>query len=132
MLPRKETCQKENYELILTFSVFMVFVSGAFQVKEYYIIKHPEIIEAGKAVDRLTPKNSLVIAQYFGDTAFLYQTKRRGWPNVELPIDELIEEGAEYYASVDLSSSQTKEFMQKFITLEKTDSYVVLDLNEKL
>ena len=117
---------------VLTFSVFMVFVSGAFQVKEYYKINHPEIIEAGKAVDRLTPKNSLVVAQYFGDTAFLYQTKRRGWPNVELPIDELIEEGAEYYASVDLSSSQTKEFMQKFITLEKTDSYVVLDLNEKL
>jgi len=69
-----------------------------------------------------------VIASYNGDTAFLYQTKRRGWPVVELPINELIDEGAKYYTSVDLNNKQTQEFETKFKTLEKTSSYVVLDL----
>ncbi len=117
---------------ILVFSILLMLMNGASQAKEYYNINHPEIIEAGKAVQRLTPKDSLVIAAYFGDTAFLYQTDRSGWPNVELPIDELIEEGAKYYTSVDLGSAQTKEFMTKFKILELTPRYVVLDLQDKI
>lgn len=109
------------------FFSLMILIS-AFQVKEYYKINHPEILEAGKAVDRLVPKDALVIASYNGDTAFLYQTKRRGWPVVELPIDALIKEGASYYASVNLNDSQTIEFMKEFTILEKKDSYVVLKL----
>ena len=105
----------------------MIMIS-AFQVKEYYKINHPELIEAGKAVDKLVPKDALVIASYNGDTAFLYQTKRRGWPVVELPIDELIKEGASYYTSVNLNDTQTQEFIKRFQVLEKTDTYVVLKL----
>jgi len=101
---------------------------SAFQVKEYYKVNHPELISAGKAVQKLTPKDALVIASYNGDTAFLYQTGRRGWPVVELPINELIAEGASYYASVNLNDTQTIEFMRKFTILEKTDTYVVLKL----
>ncbi len=117
---------------ILVFSILLMLMNGASQAKEYYNINHPEIIAAGKAVQRLTPKDSLIIAAYFGDTAFLYQTDRSGWPNVELPIDELIEEGAKYYTSVDLGSAQTKEFMTKFKTLELTPTYVVLDLQQRI
>ena len=62
-----------------------------FQVKEFYKINRPEIIVAGEAVNRLTPSNSLVIAPYNGDTAFLYQTNRIGWPVVDRPIEQLIE-----------------------------------------
>lgn len=113
--------------IILGFS----FLEGWSQVREFYKIDHPEIIAAGSAVDRLTPKEALVIAAYNGDTAFLYQTKRRGWPVVELPINELIQEGAEYYTSVNLSDSQTQEFMKEFRIMEKTDSYVVMDLRMK-
>lgn len=108
-------------------SVLMMLIS-AFQVKEYYKINHPELIDAGKAVERLTPKDALVIASYNGDTAFLYQTGRRGWPVVELPINELIADGASYYASVNLNDTQTIEFMKKFTVLEKTNTYVVLKL----
>jgi len=108
--------------------IFLMALISAFQVKEYYKINHPELISAGRAVERLTPENALVIASYNGDTAFLYQTGRRGWPVVELPIDELIDEGASYYASVNLNDSQTIEFMERFPVLEKTDTYVVLKL----
>lgn len=113
--------------LMLSIFVLMNLVS-AFQIKEFYKINHPELMEAGAAVDRLTPKDSLVIASYNGDTAFLYQTKRRGWPVVELPINELINEGAEYYVSVNLNDSQTLEFINKFQILERTSTYVVLKL----
>lgn len=119
---------KLNATLPLIIFILMMVIS-LFQVKEFYKIDHPEIIEAGKAVDRLVPKDSLVIASYNGDTAFLYQTKRRGWPVVELPINELIQEGASYYASVNLNDAQTQGFMKRFAILEKTDTYVILKLN---
>ena len=108
-----------------------MFVSGASQIKEFYKVNHPEIISAGKAVDKLTPKDALVIAAYNGDTAFLYQTKRRGWPVVDRPINELIEKGAEYYVSVNLNHPQTMEFMNSFEIIEKTNEYVIIDLKQK-
>ena len=116
-----------KYAFPILISLLIVLIS-AFQVKEYYKVNHPELISAGKAVQKLTPKDALVIASYNGDTAFLYQTGRRGWPVVELPINELIAEGASYYASVNLNDTQTIEFMRKFTILEKTDTYVVLKL----
>jgi hypothetical protein len=40
----------------------------------------------------------MVIAPYMGDTAFLYQTNRRGWP-IGGEIDKKIKAGATYYAT---------------------------------
>ena len=113
---------------ILIFSLAMMFIFALTQVREYYNINKPEIIAAGAAINRLVPKNSLIIAAYNGDTAFLYQTKRKGWPVVELPINELIDEGAEYYTTVNLNDPQAQEFMRKFKVIEKTDQYVIIKL----
>lgn len=115
---------------LLIFSIGMMLGIGAYQVKEFYKINHPEIIEAGEAVDRLTPKDAIIIAPYNGDTAFLYQTKRRGWPVVELPINDLINEGAEYYVSVNLNDPQTQEFKKEFKIVEETKTYLILDLRK--
>lgn len=99
-----------------------------YQVKEFYKINHPEIVIAGSAVDRLTPQDALVLAPYNGDTAFLYQTKRRGWPHITLPIDEMIKRfGAQYYVSVNFDQ-QTNEVIAKYQVLEKTDKYVIVEL----
>jgi len=114
---------------VVAAALIIGFLVSAFQVKEFYKINHPEIIAAGDAVDRLTPEDAIVIANYNGDTAFLYQTKRRGWPVVELPINELIEEGAQYYVSVNFDT-QTNEFMTRFKIVEKTPTYVILDLTK--
>lgn len=124
----KDAIRDRVKPLLPIFIFLLMILISAFQVKEYYKINHPEIIDAGKAVDRLAPPDALVIASYNGDTAFLYQTKRKGWPVVELPINELITEGASYYVSVNLNDSQTKEFMKTFQIVEKTDTYVVLKL----
>lgn len=77
---------------LLVFSVLMSFFMSFYKVKDYYQINHPEIIEAGMAIDRLTPKDAKVIAPYNGDTAFLYQTRRFGWPVVDTSFDKLINE----------------------------------------
>lgn len=126
--------KKSNQKVVrglLIFSLFLMFNLGAYQVKGFYQINRPEIIEAGKAVDRLTPEDALVIAAYNGDTAFLYQTNRWGWPVVDRPIDELIDKGAGYYVSVDLQHPQTIEFSQRFEIVEKSPEYIILDLNKE-
>lgn len=103
-------------------------VFSFYQVREFYKINHPEIITAGSAADRILPKDALVIAPYNGDTAFLYQTKRQGWPHVTLPMGEMIERlGAQYYVSVNFDL-QTKEVMEQYKVLEKTDQYVIVKL----
>lgn len=115
---------------LLIFCLFMMFNVTFYKVKDFYQINRPEIIEAGKKIDSLVPKESLVIAPYNGDTAFLYQTNRWGWPVVDRPIDELIDKGADYFVSVDLNHPQTIEFEERFKLVEKTDSYIILKLSE--
>lgn len=114
--------------LLVVVCIVLGFAFSFYQVKEFYKVNHPEIVLAGAAVDRLTPKDSLVLAPYNGDTAFLYQTKRRGWPHITLPVEEMIKRfGAQYYASVNFDQ-QTNEVMAKYHVLERTDKYVIVEL----
>lgn len=117
---------------ILIFSILLSLGMGWYQVKEYYKIDHPEIIAAGQAVDRLTSKDALVIAPYNGDTAFLYQTKRRGWPVVDDSIENIVKLGATVYVSANLGSGDTKYVEAKYKTIEKTSQYIIVDLTKQI
>lgn len=117
--------------LLLALSLLVMFLVGWDRVKPFYQVNHYEIIEAGRVVDEITPKDALVVAPYNGDTAFLYATNRRGWPAVDDSIDNLIAKGADYYVSVDLASPDTLEFQKKFTTVKKTDKYIILDLHKR-
>jgi hypothetical protein len=118
--------------ILIVFSIGMMLMIGWFQIKDDYQINHPEIIEAGQEVDKITPKDALVVAPYDGDTAFLYQTNRWGWPAIDNSIDNIIKEGAGYYVSVDLGSADTKMIESRFKTVEKTGSYIIVDLRTPL
>ena len=118
-------------KVLLVFSILMMFLVSGYQIKEFYKINHPEIIEAGEAVDKIAPPDASVIAPYNGDTAFLYQTGRRGWPVVEDSFDNLIRLGADYYVSVNLGDADTKYISENFKVVEKTDKYLIADLNQK-
>lgn len=117
---------------LLLFSLMVMYVTGWSQIKGDYQINHPEIIEAGQAVDQLTPKDAKVIAPYDGDTAFLYQTKRFGWPVVETSFDKLINMGATYYVSVNFADPDTIKLMGEYQTVKKTGSYILIDLTKPL
>lgn len=118
--------------LLLIFSLLVMYVTGWSQIKGDYQINHPEIIEAGQAVDQLTPKDAKVIAPYDGDTAFLYQTKRFGWPVVETSFDKLIAKGAQYYVSVNFADPDTIKLEKEYQTVKKTSSYILIDLTKPL
>jgi len=114
---------------------FALLVIGGFSwmfawyhVADWFQIQNPAIVEAGKAVDHFTPPDSLVIAPYFGDTAFLFQTNRRGWP-IGYNIPEKIELGAQYYVSTSLDE-ETKQLMQDYTVIESTDAYTLIDLTQ--
>lgn len=117
--------------LFLTLAIVLMFMASWLKVREFYKINHPEILVAGAAVDRLTPKNAKVIASYNGDTAFLYQTRRFGWPAVDTSFDELIERGATHYVSLNFNDEDTKFLVNNFKVIERTDQYIIIDLRVK-
>lgn len=118
--------------ILLLFSLMVMFISGWIQVKEDFNVNHPEIIIAGAYVDRTVPKDAIVIAPYTGDTAFLYQTGRSGWPVVEDSIDKLIERGAQYYVNVNFADPDIKMLQSRFKTIETNSTFVLIDLTQPL
>lgn len=96
------------------------------QVKGYYNNNHPEYVIAGQAADQKTPADAKIIAPAFGDTMFLYQTNRTGWP-MNLDIDTKIKLGATHYITTSYDS-EARELEQKYFTIEKTPDYILIDL----
>ena len=123
--------------ILLFFLVLFCEMFGWYHIRDYFNINHPEIVEAGKALERKSHNQSLVIAPYNGDTAFLYQTGRSGWPVIEDSIDAMINKGADYYVSVQFDDL-TKELIQeateqdiskrRFKLIEQTNNYVIIQL----
>lgn len=118
-------------KILVILSVLVMFLIAWDRVKPFYQINHPEIVEVGKNVDELLPPDAQIVIPYNGDTAFLYQTRRKGWPAIDNSIDNLIERGADYYVSIDLGSTDTVNFSSRFSTVIKSDKYIILDLHKE-
>lgn len=119
-------------KLILIISILVMFLIAWDRIKPFYQVNYPELIDIGKIVDQTLPKDAKIIAPYNGDTAFLYQMNRKGWPAVDDSIDGLIKRGATHYVSLDLRSSDTINFSKRFATLQKTDKFIILDLGKEI
>lgn len=102
-----------------------------YTMRTYYWINRPEIIEAGKTADRILPKDAKVIAPYNGDTTFLYQTKRQGWP-LGFDIDEKIAMGATAYVTVSPTDDdwETMTLAQTYTVLVRNDRFAIIDLTK--
>lgn len=115
-------------------SLFIFLFSTYFswlQVKEFYHINNPSMISAGQRVNEITPKNSLVIAPYVGDTAFLYQTHRCGWPVEVYNFDSLIQTHPNnpiYLVSVNFDQ-YTNSLIPKFPAVYKDNQYIILKIS---
>ena len=73
------------------------------------------------------PKDAKVIAPYNGDTAFLYQINRQGWPAMTYDLERMVDLGATHYVSVNFDQT-TNELIQKCAVLEKTSRWVIISL----
>lgn len=100
-----------------------------YEIKGYYQVNNWPIVRAGEAVSKMTPENSLVIAPYNGDTAFLYQTHRSGWP-LGYDIEDKINKGATHYVSV-VYDDEARQLEKKYTVLEKNNEYILIDLKQK-
>lgn len=112
-------------------SLLLLLAFSWYTVRTYYWINRPEIVEAGKVADRLLPKDAKVIAPYNGDTTFLYQTGRQGWP-IGFDIDKKRAMGATHYVTVSPTDSdmETKELAEKYDVLVRNDTYAIIDLTK--
>lgn len=119
-------------KILLILSTLVMFLVSWDRIKPFYAINHPELMEVGQIVDQTLPKDALIVAPYNGDTAFLYQTNRWGWPAIDDSIDNIIERGADYYVSVDPTSTDSINFEKRFQTITKTDKYIILDLHKEI
>ncbi len=115
---------------IATLTVGFIFIFGIFfsakQVLGYFNINHWEYIQAGAVVDQLVAKDAIVIAPAMGDTQFLFQANRRGWP-IGLEIEDKINKGASIYVSTSYDD-EARELEAKYQALAKTADYIIIDL----
>lgn len=126
---------KKYISIITTMLIFglSIFVS-LIQIKEYYKINNPIIIEAGQKTNSILPQNSLIIAPYNGDTTFLYQTNHSGWPIEIYNIPEIKKQHPNnnlYLVSVS-NDKYTNDIKQKYQTLFNNDKFIILDLNNEI
>lgn len=110
--------------------ILLMYAFGYYEIRGYYWVNHPEIVEAGKAADKLLPMNARVITPYGGDTAFLYQTNRYGYPLFDGNFEKYLKNGANYFISVDPKDQTIKKLEQKCPVISKTDQFIIVEISE--
>jgi hypothetical protein len=116
--------------LTLIIFIFSLYFSWD-QIQGYYQIDRPQIVVAGQKAQEILPKNSLVIAPYTGDTAFLYQTGFSGWPVEIYDIPDKIVAFPNhplYLVSVNYDQ-YTNSLIAKYPTVYKNNDYIILKLS---
>lgn len=127
---------KEYNKILVSCVVGIVSVAmiafGWYFVRDYFNINNPNIVVAGQAVDKLTPKNAKIIAPYDGDTSFLYQTNRVGWASLEKDLPIMIQMGADYLVLVNPTQNDVSGWGKQYKIVASTPAYLLLNLHEKL
>lgn len=98
-----------------------------YELKGFFWVNNQAMVEAGIYIDQNTPADSLVIAPYQGDTAFLYQTNRRGWP-IGGQIEDKIKGGADYYVTT-TRDDEFNELKNNYPVLIENESFAVIELS---
>lgn len=116
--------------LLLTCVAFLLSFSW-YTIRTYYWINRPEIVEAGRAADRLLARDAKVIAPYNGDTSFLYQINRQGWP-IGFDIDKKRQMGATHYVTVSPTDDdwETRDLANQYTVLVRNEKYAIIDLTK--
>jgi hypothetical protein len=122
---KKRLSPRAALAIVGTLWVILFFAAWQ-QVKGYFNVNHWEYVEAGQAVDRTVPADAKVIAPAFGDTHFLFQTNRTGWP-IGFEIEDKISKGATHYVTTS-DDDEARRLKATYKTLLEHPKYVILDL----
>lgn len=112
--------------VLLTASLIFGFGFAWFHVRDFFNINHPEIVRAGETADNILPPNAKVIAPYQGDSAFLYQINRQGWP-IGGDITRKIELGATDYVTVNFNE-EAMDLINRCKPSIKFDQFAIISL----
>jgi 4-amino-4-deoxy-L-arabinose transferase-like glycosyltransferase len=128
--PTKELMSRYITIPLLIITLLFMFAFSWFIVRSDYNIDNPSIVVAGAAVDQLTPKNAKVIANYEGDTTFLYYTKRSGWASFEKDLPTMTKMGADYLALLNPTEGDI-HLGQTYKIVGQTSQYIIFNLRQK-
>jgi hypothetical protein len=129
----KEYFHKSVGTILLVICTIFSLSFGWYYIRDFFNINNPSIISAGHAIDKLTPKNAKVIAILHGsegDTTFLYQTNRRGWPLFEKPLPEMIKMGADFLVFANATKND-QDYSKNYKLVASTSDYIIFDLHKK-
>lgn len=104
------------------------------QIKGYYQINNGNIIQVGEIVNKTLPLNAIVIAPYQGDTAFLYQTRRTGYPTEIYnfsEISKLTPNNPHFLVSLN-NDTYTNKMAHQYQTVVKNNEYIILNLDNEI
>lgn len=129
-LSKDYLCKRVVYCCLIIIFLFTEMF-GWYNIRDLYNINHPEIVKAGNFVETNTRDHALVIAPYDGDTAFLYQTKRAGWPIMQDTIDNMIKKGAQYFVSVNFDETTKQLISEAMAKDEDKRRFKIIELNDQ-
>jgi 4-amino-4-deoxy-L-arabinose transferase-like glycosyltransferase len=118
-------------KILLVLIIFASFYNSWNIVKEYFNINNRSILAAGEAVQRLTPEDAQIVANYNGDSAVIYQFNRKGWASFQDPVPELVKKGADYLVLINPSEQDRAQWESDYKVVEFTDQYAIFDLKNK-
>ena len=115
---------------ILAICTLFMLSFGWFNIREFYNINRPELLEIGRQVQRNTLEDSkIIVPTEIGDTTSLYFMNRQGWSSFEKPLPQLIKMGADYMVIIDPAGEE--EFYQKKYKLVTSSSdFMLFDLRK--
>lgn len=109
----------------------LLFYLTWIEVKGLYQINNMSHVTAGRRADQVLPKDAVVVAPNMGDTAFLYQINRPGFPMVLKPLKEMMDEyGVTHYVSVNYDD-KTNWLAKKYTVLDRTKEFIIIDLTNE-
>ena len=106
----------------------LMFICSWLKIKGYYNVNHWEYFKAGQIADNILPADAKVIAHAMGDTMFLFQTRRTGWP-IGFNVEKKISMGATHYITTEFNY-EAEELEEKYTTIKKTSEYLIIDLTK--
>lgn len=106
----------------------LVVISSWWQMKGFYNVNHWEYQKVGQVVDQLLPSDAKVVAPAMGDTQFLFQTNRTGWP-IGFEIENKIKLGATHYVTT-TKDNESIQLKQNYSIIKETQDYLIIDLTK--